>query len=53
MSARGEHMYNEYNYGSVESTLYCKVVFWIRICLFRGMSKIFNVQHTICKRFLM
>lgn len=27
MSALGEHMYNEYNYGSVESILYCKVVF--------------------------
>lgn len=27
MSALGEHMHNEYNYGSVESILYCKVVF--------------------------
>lgn len=27
MSALEEHMYNEYIYGSVESILYCKVVF--------------------------
>lgn len=29
MTALREHIYNEYNYGSVESTLYCKVVFLI------------------------